>query len=132
MSVPPLAGAVTGDELVQHRLKQLEEWRVDSAATVQSTVRDVDLLKLESATVKALLVEVRTEMRGSDEHTRASLARIHERLDELTTEDARDRGHEDGRMAGRAETLKLVGWTVMATIAFCGVVIGLLTLVLNL
>jgi hypothetical protein len=131
MATTPTSGPVTGDELIRHRLSQLEEWRVESAATVRSTERDVDALKIESATIKGLLVELRTEQRGSDEHTRVSLARLHERLDEITTAEAREKGRDLGEKAGRSETLKLIGWSVMATIAFSAVVVGLLTLLLH-
>lgn len=134
-------GPVTGDELLQHRLVQLEEWRVESASTIRSTERDVDLLKLESGTVKGLLVELRTEVRERDEHTRTSLARLHERLDkfgkevndrlaEVQAADAHELGREAGEKTGRAETLKLVGWTFMATVGGGGLVVALLTLVL--
>lgn len=130
-AIPPAPGPVTGDELIQHRLAQLEEWRVDSSSTVRSTERDVDLLKLESATVKSLLVEHRTETRSSLDALATSLARIHERLDHITTAEAREEGREMGEKSGRSDTLKLIGWTVGATLAFGGFVVGLLTLVLG-
>lgn len=122
---------MTSDQLLEHRLKQLEDGMVGA----RSTERDVDLLKIESATLKGMLVEVQTEMRGNDQHTRASLARIHARLDEITTADARETGREAGEKQGRSDTLKLVGWTVMATIGGAAVlvalVVGVLTLALN-
>lgn len=129
MASPPTG--VTGDELIQHRLMQLEEWRVESSATLRSTERRVDVVDIESSTVKGLLVELRTEVRDRDEHFRLSLARLHERLDGITTAEAREAGRESGEKTGRAETLKLVGWSVMATIAFAAVVVGLLTLLLH-
>jgi hypothetical protein len=79
-------GPVTGDELLRHRLAQLEEWRVESAATLRSTERRVDIIDIENSTVKGLLVELRTEVRERDEHARTSLARLHERLDEFGKE----------------------------------------------
>jgi hypothetical protein len=126
---PPVA--VTGDELVQHRLKQLEDWRVTSAATVRSTERDVDALKLESATVKALLVEHRTETREALEGLKSSLGRLHERMDEISTAEAREKGREEGRRLAVNRTVRLIGGTFSATVLFGGFVVALLELVLH-
>jgi hypothetical protein len=71
---------------LRHRLAQLEEWRVESASTLRSTERRVDIIDIENSTVKGLLVELRTEVRERDEHARTSLARLHERLDEFGKE----------------------------------------------
>lgn len=124
-------GGVTGEELIQHRLSQLEEWRVESAATVRSTERDVDALKIEGATVKGLLIELRTEVRDNDQHTRGSLARLHERLDSITTAES----FEDGRQAGVADasqrTWKVIAWSVATTITAGLLVVGVLNLLLN-
>jgi hypothetical protein len=123
--------SVTGDELVRHRLDELEKWRVDSSATVRSTERAVDMLKIEDATVKSLLVELRTEVRERDEHARASLARLHERLDEITTAESFEKGRAAGEKTAWKTTWKVIGFSVMATIAFGAFVVGVLTLVLH-
>lgn len=119
---------VTGPELLEHRLKELEAWRQESAATVQSTVRAVDLLQIESATVKSLLVELRTEGRERDDRTTASLARLHERLDEVIRTDARESGREQGRSEASTRTWKVVAFTVTATLALGGLAVGVLQL----
>lgn len=125
------APPVTGDELIQHRLKQLEEWQIESAATVRSTERDVDILKIESATVKGLLIELRTESRDEAAHMRASLSRLHERLDSITTAEAREEGRELGEKSAWSRTWKVVGATLTLAIAFGGLVVGVLTVVLG-
>lgn len=122
---------MTGDELIRHRLKQLEDWRVESAATVHSTERDVDLLKLESATVKALLVEHRTETRAALESISASMARFHERLDSITTAEAQQQGREQGAKEATIRTGKIIVATLTVSIAFAGLVVALLTLVIK-
>lgn len=122
---------VTGDELLRHRLAQLEEWRVESSATIQSTLRDVDIQKIEGGTVKGLLIELRTEVRERDEHARASMARLHSRLDEITTAESFEQGREAGTRDASGKTWKVIGWTVMAVIAFMGVIVAALTLVLH-
>lgn len=131
MVLPDGARPVTGDELLRHRLVQLEEWRVESSSAVRSTERDVDTLKIESATVKSLLVELRTEVRERDEHARASLARLHGRLDEITTAESYEKGRDAGTRDASGKTWKVVGWTVMAVIAFMAVVVATLSLILN-
>jgi hypothetical protein len=122
---------VTGDELIRHRLVQLEEWRVQSAATVRSVERDVDALKIESATVKGLLIELRTESRENDKHARDSLARLHERLDSITTAESYEDGRKDGASSERARTWKVVGVTLTLAVAGGGLIVAVLTLILN-
>lgn len=122
---------MTGDELMRHRLAELEEWRVESSATIRSTERDVDIQKIEAATVKSLLVELRTEVRERDEHTRNSLARLHARLDEVIKDDTRQSGREEGRAEASVRTSKVVIATVMAVIAFGALIVAVLTLVLH-
>jgi hypothetical protein len=132
---------VTGDELLRHRLAQLEEWRVESAATLRSTERRVDIIDIENSTVKGLLVELRTEVRERDEHARTSLARLHERLDEFGKEvnerlavvqaaDALETGREQGRQMAQTMTWKVAAYSVTATIALGGLAVGVLQLVL--
>jgi hypothetical protein len=122
---------VTGDELIRHRLVQLEEWRVQSAATVRSVERDVDALKIESATIKGLLIELRTEGRENDKHARDSLARLHERLDSITTAESYEDGRKDGATSERARTWKVVGVTLTLAVAGGGLIVAVLTLILN-
>jgi hypothetical protein len=141
-ATPTSRYAVTGDELREHRLRELEEWRVESAATIRSTERDVDLLKLESGTIKGLLVELRTEVRERDEHMRQSLARFHDRLDEglkgqqdqinaFSREDAFEQGRDAGAKDSQTKTGKVVAVTLTLVIAFGALVVGVLTLILN-
>lgn len=126
-ATPPPPGAVTEDALTKHRLEQLETM----ATGWREAERRVDALGLSIAAVEKTTTETQVEMRERDAHTRNSLARLHARLDELTTADAREAGRDEGKAAGRVETLKMVGWSVMATIATSGVVVALLALVLK-
>lgn len=130
---------MTGDELIRHRLHELEEWRVESAATVRSTERDVDLLKLESGTIKGLIVELRTEMRERDSHREkemadrderhaTSLDRIHKRLDGMATAESYEKGREAGAQATTMRTGKVVAVTLTITIAFGALIVAILTL----
>lgn len=128
-SIPP--APVTGDELLRHRLDQLEEWRVESSATLRATERRVDGVDIESSTLKGLLVELRTEVRERDEHARNSLARLHERLDLITTAESFEKGREAGRVSASTRTWKVVFATATCVIAFGGLVVALLTLVLH-
>jgi hypothetical protein len=130
MSANPLL-PVTGDELIRHRLAQLEEWRVESAATVRSTERDVDALKIESATIKGLLIELRTEGRENDKHTRDSLARLHERLDNITTAESYEDGRKDGASSERARTRRMFIVSMTMAVALGGLIVAVLTLILN-
>lgn len=129
MAIPH--AAVTGDELLKHRLEQLEEWRVQSSATLRATERRVDVVDIEASTVKGLLVELRTEVRERDEHARNSLARLHSRLDEITTAESFEKGREAGRSSASTRTWKVVAATATLVIAFGGLVVALLTLVLH-
>jgi hypothetical protein len=98
---------------------------------VQRLERDADLGKLESATVKALLVEHRTETREALEGLKTSIARLHGRLDEISTAEAREKGREEGRTVAIARTTKLIAGTVSATFLFGGFVVALLELILH-
>jgi hypothetical protein len=99
--------------------------------TVRSTERDVDMLKIESATVKGLLIELRTEVRGNDEHQRKTLARLHERLDAITTAESFEEGRTAGEKSAWSRTWKVVLATLTLAIAFGALVVGVLTLVLG-
>lgn len=122
---------MTGDELIRHRLEEFEKWRMEASSTLRQAERDVDLQKLEMATVKSLLVELKTETQKNDEHARASLARLHQRLDEVKTADTFERGREAGTTAASSRTWTVVAWTVGACIGVGGLVVGVLTLVLT-
>lgn len=111
---------MTGDQLVEHRLKQLEDGQVGS----RTTEREVDLLKIESATIKSLLVELQTEVRSNDAHTRSSLARLHERLDAITVAQARDEGAQSERM----RLWKALAVTVPASAAVASVIVAVVAL----
>lgn len=127
MADPPTHHVVTEDALTRHRLEELEKMAVGW----REAERRVDALGLSIAAVEKTTTEIQVEMRERDEHTRGSLARLHARLDVITTAEAREAGRDEGKTAGRVETLKLVGFTVMATIGASGVVVALLALVLK-
>lgn len=114
--------AMTGDDLIEHRLKQLE----DIAAGTRSTERDVDLLKVQATRLESLIVEIRTEVRERDTHTRASLARLHSRFDDL----AADEHREQGAAAARASIWRTVAATIASVTAIAGVVVGVMAVIL--
>lgn len=138
---------VTEDALIQHRLKELEEF----ATGARQVERDVDTMKIALNRLEQSITEIQTEMRSNSEQTAKSLARLHERLDQTLREQAREEGREqgraevraqaveEGRAAGKAEgkdearrtTWKVVGFTVMAMIPFCALVILTLNFALN-
>lgn len=125
---------MTDDQLTDLRLERLEELQ----PVVRSTERDVDLLKLEQGTLKGMLAKLDGAMVERDAHVRVSITAVHRRLDqfhellrEVVKADAREEGRAAGEKAGRTDTLKIVGWTVMATIGGSGLVVGLLQLVLH-
>ena len=111
---------MTDLELVKHRLDQLEE----IAKGARGTERDVDLLKVSTTRLEALLVELRTEVRGRDDHTQASLARLHERLDRIV----RDEHEERGADRARSQMWRVVAATIAAVTAITGVVVAVLAL----
>lgn len=121
--VPP----VSPDDLTEHRLKVLEDLGVGS----RETERRVDGLALTVAQIEKTVTETQTEMRTRDVQTHASLARLHQRLDAITTAESFEEGRLAGEKSAWAKTWKVVGWTVMATIAFGALVVGVLTLVLR-
>jgi anti-sigma-K factor RskA len=108
--------SMTDNEVVELRLKQLEE----IAAGARSTERDVDLLKVQAARLEALLVELRTEVRGRDDHVSASLARLHDRLDRIV----RDEHEERGASRARSQMWRVVAATIAAVAAITGMVVG--------
>lgn len=138
---------MTNDELIKHRLHELEEF----ATGARQTERDVDTIKLALTDFDRRLTQIQTSMEKNDERISSSLARLHQRLDEAMTEQAREEGREEGRVQARAEvealakasgrregldeakrtTWKVVGVTVGLMIPACGVVVALLNLVLN-
>lgn len=138
---------VTSDELIRHRLKELE----DLATGWRAAERRVDGLVLQLAAVEKTATSIETEVRALAQKTDGSLSRLHQRLDETLREQAREEGREEGRLQMRAEafeegrergvaegekkglreTLRVVAWTVGATIATSGVVVALLALILK-
>lgn len=122
-----LGQPVTNDQLIQHRLKVLEEIGVGA----RETERRVDGLALTLAQVEKTVTETQTEMRTRDERTHASLARLHARLDEVVQADAREAGREAGRHEAQTRTWKVVAYSVTATIALGGLAVGVLQLALS-
>lgn len=111
---------MTDDQLTEHRLKQLEE----IVRGARQTEREVDLLKVHTTRLESLMVELRTEVRERDQHTRASLARLHTRFDEL----AAGEHFEQGAQAARSQMWKTVAGTIAAVTAIGGVALGIVML----
>lgn len=84
---------MTDSELTEHRLKMLE----DVALGFRQTERDVDLMKASLARFEAMLVEVKTEATGRSDTLHASLARLHQRFDDLAAEEHREQGAQAER-----------------------------------
>lgn len=122
----PHGPPMTADDLIEHRLKTLE----DIAVGARETERRVDALALTVAAIERTVTETQAEMRSRDEHARASLARLHARLDEIVHAEARQAGRDEGRAEARTTTWKVVAWTVGACLGVGGLVVGVLTLVL--
>lgn len=118
---------MTDDALIKHRLEKLEEIGVGA----RETERRVDGLSISLGAIEKTVIETQTEMRQRDERTHASLARLHQRLDDITTAESFEKGREAGAKASQTRVGKVVLGTVMATIAFGAFVVGLLTLVLH-
>jgi hypothetical protein len=118
---------VTEDALIKHRLEELEKF----ATGARQTERDVDGIKVTLGTLEGELVKIGAVIEKNDEHTRASLARLHERLDDITHEERFEQGREQGRQDAGTRTWKIIAWTVMAVIAFGGVTVATLNLILN-
>lgn len=95
----PPAEPVTNDELIKHRLKELEEFAVGA----REMERRVDTLSLQLGALEKAAVEFQNEMRLSGEATRKSLGKLHDRLDAMLTQQAREEGREQGRYEIRAE-----------------------------
>ena len=123
----PTGPPMTGDQLTQHRLKALEDQAVGS----RETERRVDTIALSLASVEKTVTETQTELRAQNERTQASLARLHSRLDEVVRADAREEGRVEGRSEARRSTRAIVAWSVGSTIAFGGLVVAVLTLILK-
>ena len=111
---------MTDLELVKHRLDQLEE----IGRGARATERDVDLLKVATTRLEALMVELRTEVRQRDDHTQASLARLHERLDAIVRDDHEERGAD----RARSQMWRVVAATIAAVTAITGAVVAVLAL----
>jgi hypothetical protein len=118
---------VTGDDLTEYRLKTLE----DVAVGARQVERDVDTLKLSTTHLEAEMAALVAELRERDDHTRKSLARIHERLDEITTAESFEKGREAGEASASTRTGRIVAVTLTLAIAFAGLIVALLTLVLH-
>jgi hypothetical protein len=132
--VPTEERDVTEDGLVDLRLSRLE----DDQPVLRSTVREVDLLKVEQGTIKGLLVKVETAMEARDEHVNRSITAVHRRLDEfhellrnVAAVDAHEEGRREGEAAERTRTLKLVAWIVGTTITAMGVIVAVAAIVVG-
>lgn len=118
---------MTNDELIKHRLHELEEF----ATGWREAERRVDTLVMSVAAVEKTMTQIQTAMEKNDERITASLSRLHERLEKAVAESAREEGREEGRAEAGAKTWKVVTWSVMATISFGLLVVALLNLVTN-
>lgn len=87
---------LTGDQLTDHRLKALEEY----VPGILQAQRDVDLLKAAVARFEAGLEGSRAEAAAHNQQLQGSLSRLHTRLEQLSTDEAREQGAkaERGRM----------------------------------
>jgi hypothetical protein len=79
--------------------------------------RDVDLLKVSMTRFEAMLVEVRTESASRAEQLHTSLARLHQRFNDFSTEENIERGAKSERQ--RLGRLMVVAVT-------CGTAVGAL------
>lgn len=118
---------MTNDELIKHRLKELE----DFATGARQTERDVDTIKVALGGLEGSMTKLATVVDKNDGHTRASLARLHERLDEITHTERFEQGREQGSKDASSRTWKVVAFTVSTTVIAMGVVVALLNLILN-
>lgn len=143
----PAIPAVTSDDLIRHRLHELEQF----ATGARQTERDVDTIKLALTDFDRRLTMIQTAMEKNDGRITASLARLHERLDEAMTEAAREEGREEGRVQARAEveaqakeagrqlglgeartsTRKAVAWAIGTTLMFGMLIVAALNFALN-
>lgn len=110
---------MTDDQLVEHRLKQLE----GLAVGFRQAERRTDLLEVSVSRFETQQAELRAEVRERDEHTRASLARLHSRFDELAADEQR----EQGASAARTQIWRVVAATIGALAAITGIVVGVAT-----
>lgn len=114
---------MTEDQLVEHRLKQLEQIATGS----RQSERRIDLLEIAVSRFETGQVELRTEVRERDAHNTASLARLHQRLDELSADENREQGAKDAR----TQIWRIVAATIASTAAIVGAVVGVLAVVLG-
>jgi anti-sigma-K factor RskA len=112
--------AMTEDQLVAHRLKQLE----DLALGFRQAERRVDLLDVGVSRFENELSALRAEVRERDGHTAASLARLHERLDAIVREDHEERGASRARL----QIGRTVGATIAAVTAIAAVAVAVVAL----
>jgi superfamily II RNA helicase len=118
---------VTNDELIKHRLHELEEFAVGQ----RQTERDVDTIKLALTDFDRRLTQIQTAMEKNDDRISASLSRLHERLDEAMTDHARDEAREEGRQQAHTSTWKVVAYTITTMIAFGLLIVAALNFALN-
>jgi hypothetical protein len=120
---PPSNAQAAQERLTEHRLAALEQ----TATGARQVERDTDHLKIVVSHIETTIAEFKAEVRERDEHTRSSLARLHERLDELVTDDAR----ADGVRTARAQTWKILGFATASSAGITSAIVGLLALILH-
>lgn len=124
MPPPSHPEPVTEDALTRHRLEELEKMAIGW----REAERRVDALGLAIAAVEKTTTQIASESRSRDERTHASLARLHTRLDEITTAESFEKGREAGELSARSRTWKIVAATLTIAIAFGALMVGVLTL----
>lgn len=110
------APLVSADELIQHRLKTLE----DIGVGARETERRVDVLTLSFTNVERDIADIA-----------AAVKALHQRLDEITRDESFEKGREAGTKASFGKTWKVIGYTVTATLMALGVAVATLNLILN-
>lgn len=126
MAIPPNPAnlpAMSPDAVTELRLKQLEE----TAIGARATERAVDHLQIAMSRFESLLVKMEQQIKDNDKNSRLSLARLHERLDEIAGGEQR----EAGAKAERVRLARFVAGLVAANAAVVGMVVGVLTLILK-
>jgi septal ring factor EnvC (AmiA/AmiB activator) len=123
LGTPAQTSPVTNDELIKHRLHELEEF----ATGWREAERRVDTLVMSVAAVEKTVSKIEQVL----ETNAKSMARLHERLDDALKQQAAAEARELGRSEARTKTWKVVAWTIMACISFGLFAVALLNLVTN-
>lgn len=121
--MPPTPAQAAQEQLVDHRLRSLE----DGLQSARQAERDTDHLKIELAHTNEVLTEFKAEVRERDKNTQASLARLHQRFDELSTADAR----EDGARTARIQMWKTIWVAAASSAGVASAIVALLALLFH-